>query len=95
MHRITCPWCGVRDDAEFQYQGDASVQRPAADASVEEFHRYVYVRANPKGWHREWWQHIDGCRLWIQVARNTKTHEIHATALAGEHLPFPVGEPSS
>ena len=23
MHRIDCPWCGVRDEAEFKYGGDA------------------------------------------------------------------------
>ena len=26
MHRIDCPWCGTRDEAEFQYQGDATVK---------------------------------------------------------------------
>ena len=89
MHLIDCPWCGKRDEAEFQYQGDASVQRPAADGSQEAFYRYVYVRSNPKGWHREWWHHAGGCRRWIQVARNTLTHEIYATAPAGEVLAFP------
>ena len=92
MHRIHCPWCGERDEAEFQYQGDASVQRPPADAPARDFFRYVYVRANPKGWHREWWHHAGGCRLWIQVARNTLTHEICATARAGEALAFPEEE---
>ena len=90
MHLIDCPWCGARDEAEFQYQGDASVQRPPADGSEEAFYRYVYVRSNPKGWHREWWHHVGGCRLWIQVARNTLTHEIYATAKAGEELAFPA-----
>lgn len=94
MHRIPCPWCGERDEAEFQYQGDASVRRPPEDASVEDFYRYVYVRANPKGWHREWWHHVGGCRLWIQVARNTKNHEIYATARAHQPLPFPEDEPA-
>ena len=92
MHRIKCPWCGERDEAEFQYQGDASVARPPADAAADDFYRYVYVRANPKGWHREWWHHVGGCRLWVQVARNTLTHEIHATAMPGEELELPEAE---
>ena len=25
MLRISCPWCGVRDEVEFRYRGDASV----------------------------------------------------------------------
>ena len=52
MLRITCPWCGVRDEAEFRYRGDASVRRPAQDAGIDAFYDYVYERANPKGWHR-------------------------------------------
>ena len=79
MHRIDCPWCGTRDEAEFQYQGDATVKRPAPDASDDDFFRYVYIRDNPKGWHIEWWHHVGGCRQWVKVVRNTLTHEIHAT----------------
>ena len=92
MHRINCPWCGLRDQSEFAYQGDAGCPRPREDASEADFHAHVYVRENPKGWHREWWHHVGGCRLWIQVARNTLTHEIHATARAGERLPFPQSD---
>ena len=58
MHRIDCPWCGLRDEAEFQYSGDATVTRPEPDASEEEFFRYAYIRENPKGWHTEWWHHV-------------------------------------
>lgn len=91
MHRIKCPFCGERDEAEFVYQGDASVSHPPLDASTDEFYRYVYVRNNPKGWHREWWHHVGGCRMWVQVARNTLTHEIYATAQPFERLDFPDG----
>jgi len=78
VHRINCPWCGLRDEAEFQYQGDATVVRPEMDAPDEAFFRYVYIRDNPKGWHTEWWHHIGGCRQWVKVVRNTLTHEIAA-----------------
>ncbi len=89
MHRIDCPWCGTRDEAEFQYQGDATVVRPDPDASEEAFFRYVYLRENPKGWHTEWWHHVGGCRQWVKVVRNTLTHEIFATGRAQEDLPLP------
>lgn len=79
MHQIDCPWCGKRDEAEFQYQGDATVTRPKADAPTGKFFDYVYGRENPKGWHIEWWHHVAGCRQWVKVVRNTLTHEIHAT----------------
>ena len=89
MHRIDCPWCGPRDEAEFQYQGDATVRRPPPDAPAEAFFRYVYIRENPRGWHTEWWHHVGGCRLFVKVVRNTLTHEIHATGLPHESLEVP------
>jgi sarcosine oxidase subunit delta len=63
--RITCPFCGPRDEAEFAYRGDAT----APDGEL-------YIRDNPKGWHEEWFQHALGCRQWLRVRRHTVTHEI-------------------
>jgi len=75
--RILCPWCGERDHDEFRYGGDASVHRPAhRETSIEAWYAYVYVRANPRGPHREYWQHLMGCRQWLLVERDTATHEI-------------------
>ncbi len=93
MLRIHCPWCGVRDEAEFRYKGDAGVTRPSAAADEQAartaFHAYVYERANPRGWHVEWWLHTAGCHQLLMVRRHTLTHEIHAVAKAGEALPPP------
>jgi methylglutamate dehydrogenase subunit B len=76
MLRIRCPFCGERDEAEFGYRGDASVTRPDPGASVDEFVNYVYFRANPAGWHQEWWQHKGGCRAVFRIERHTLTHAI-------------------
>ena len=76
MLRINCPWCGVRDESEFRYRGDASKARPAADAGIAHFASYVYERSNPRGWHLEWWLHVGGCRGLIKVLRHTSSHEI-------------------
>ena len=89
MHRIKCPWCGVRDESEFQYQGDATVSRPKFKASEDAFFRYTYVRDNPRGWHTEWWHHVGGCRQWVKVVRNTLTHEIHVTGTPADTLAHP------
>jgi sarcosine oxidase subunit delta len=91
MIRITCPWCGLRDEAEFAYRGDASVARPAADAPEGAFHNYVYVRRNPRGWHLEWWYHAAGCRRFLKVVRHTATHEVRAVLRATD--PAEVPEP--
>ncbi len=37
---------------------------------------YVYLRDNPAGAHRELWYHGAGCRSWLVVARDTRTHQI-------------------
>lgn len=79
MLRIKCPCCGPRDHDEFRYGGDASIIRPAHDdADFEPWYRYVFVRENPAGPHREYWQHVFGCRQWLVVERDTRNHEIAA-----------------
>ena len=86
MHRIKCPWCGVRDEVEFRYRGDARPVRPAADAGADAFYDFVYTRDNIKGWQVEWGYHVGGCRQWIKVVRNTLTHEIRRTGTATERV---------
>jgi sarcosine oxidase subunit delta len=83
MLRIACPFCGVRDEVEFRYRGDATRRRPEAGAQASAFAAYVYERDNPEGWHREWWQHVFGCRRLLAVERHTLTHEIRSVELAG------------
>ena len=88
MLRIECPWCGARNEDEFSYGGDATVQRPADDASQDDWYDYVYTRANPTGKHSEYWQHVNGCRAWIVVERNITTHEIYSSVPASSNLPI-------
>jgi heterotetrameric sarcosine oxidase delta subunit len=89
MLRIPCPWCGERDEIEFRYRGDASISRPAADASLEAFTTYTYVRGNPRGWHLEWWLHVAGCRKLIKLVRHTLTHKIRGVGRAEDSLTLP------
>ncbi len=82
---IPCPHCGARDYTEFRYGGDASRPRPAhGTGTVNEWHDYVFVFDNPKGIHREYWQHVQGCRQWLVVERNTATNELSRAQLARE-----------
>jgi len=84
MLRIPCPWCGVRDESEFRYRGDATRRRPPADAGVDAFNAYVYERDNPCDWHSEWWLHVAGCRRLLRVVRHTLTHEIRSVEAAAD-----------
>ena len=87
MMLIPCPCCGPRSQTEFTYGGDASVKRPAADAPQAEWFAFVYLRDNPSGWHEELWLHSAGCRSWFKLRRDTRTHEIAASATLHEALP--------
>jgi methylglutamate dehydrogenase subunit B len=83
MLRIPCPCCSERDHDEFRYGGDATLERPSVDETdPEAWHSYVYIRRNPKGAHREYWQHMLGCRQWLVVERDSVTHRIGEARLA-------------
>ena len=84
--RITCPFCGQRDHAEFTYGGDADVVYPPLDASEREWHDAVFLRANPRGRQRETWQHTRGCRMWLVVERDNVTHEIFSTRACDDNI---------
>ena len=76
--RIRCPFCGERDSSEFTYLGDANAHRPDPDApdAQSRFFEAIYLRDNPRGRHEELWYHGSGCRGWLRVTRDTRTHEI-------------------
>ncbi|MGH6932908.1 MAG: sarcosine oxidase subunit delta [Dongiaceae bacterium] len=79
MLRITCPWCGERDYTEFRYGGDARKQRPPHGAGdLKTWHDHVFLFDNPKGSHREYWQHVLGCRQWLVLERDTATNAVGA-----------------
>lgn len=85
MLRLECPVCGRRDETEFSYGGDATVVRPAmSESGLEPWLDYVFVRDNRRGAHREYWHHVQGCRQWLVVERNTLTHAIGACVLSSD-----------
>lgn len=86
MLRIKCPFCGERDHSEFSYGGDATIQYPDLDASIDEWHDAVFLRDNPRGRQLETWQHSSGCRLWLIVERDNVTHEITDVRAADEKI---------
>jgi sarcosine oxidase subunit delta len=93
MLRLPCPYCGVRDQSEFRFGGEASIVRPANPeaASDEEWADYLFYRDNLKGVHRERWLHNFGCRQWFLVERDTVTHEILGSRRLGEAPTFERG----
>ncbi|CAN5340796.1 sarcosine oxidase subunit delta [soil metagenome] len=78
MLRISCPWCGPRDETEFGYGGQAGVAYPADPSTVDDLDwaAYLFFRDNPKGWFTERWVHRAGCQRWFDVRRHTVTYQI-------------------
>ena len=84
---INHPLLGPRDMSEFIYYGDASLlKRPKWDNknAIDKFYKYLYLRKNIAGIHKELWFHQQGDRSWLIVTRNTKNHEIIRVELATE-----------
>ncbi len=81
--RIPCPYCGERSNDEFTVLGDADalLNRPT-DMSSAAFDTYVHARNNPAGPHRELWYHQAGCRQWLVVNRDTRSHALLGVELA-------------
>ncbi len=79
---IPCPYCGERDAEEFTVQGEVAGPRPTAGA-LDDFHAYVYLRANEFGPTQEYWYHANGCRRWLIVRRDTSDHAILDVIFAG------------
>jgi heterotetrameric sarcosine oxidase delta subunit len=89
MLLIHCPWCGPREEIEFRCGGEAHIARPKDPTALDDaaWAEYVFMRTNPKGWHRERWYHANGCRRWFNAIRSTVTHEIAAIYKMGETPP--------
>lgn len=86
MLRIPCPYCGLRDQDEFHFGGEANIERPADPEQVSdaEWADYLFYRDNVKGLHYERWVHSFGCRQWFKLARDTVSHEITGAYLMTE-----------
>jgi sarcosine oxidase subunit delta len=94
MLRIPCPHCGVRDYTEFHYAGDATKLRPAHGAGdLHAWHDYVFLFDNPKGSHLEYWQHVEGCRQWLVLERDTATNTTGRSWLARERASEQTHDP--
>ena len=94
MLLIECPYCGVRDESEFSYAGEAHIARPleTEKLSDEEWADYLFMRKNPRGMHREQWLHAAGCRRYFNAVRDTVSYRISATYRIGEQAPGEGGK---
>jgi methylglutamate dehydrogenase subunit B len=78
---IPCPHCGTRPVEEFTFLGDANLVRPE-NLEDPSWQAYVYERDNPRGPIDEFAHHSGGCRAWLVVSRDTKTHAVFGAVIA-------------
>lgn len=77
MILIPCPYCGPRDESEFTYGGPRRLFPPLkGQPSTSDWLEALYSPPNPRGEVVELWYHASGCEAWIEVTRDTATHEI-------------------
>lgn len=90
MLLITCPWCGPRPEPEFSYAGEAHVARNPDPASLsdQDMAELLYLRSNPRGWHRERWRHSHGCGRFFNAIRHTVSDQFGATYKPGDPRPL-------
>ena len=86
MLLIACPYCGERPEIEFVHGGQAHIVRPAkpAEADIEQWTRFLYMRDNVKGLYTERWRHAHGCGKFFNAVRDTTTDHFVTTYRVGE-----------
>ena len=81
---IPCPHCGPRDSSEFHIRGEAAPVRPDYSQDISAFVDYVYGRTNAAETATEHWYHAAGCRSWLLVEREPRTHVIRSCVFVRE-----------
>jgi heterotetrameric sarcosine oxidase delta subunit len=77
MQRFPCPFCGLRDEREFHFAGEAGKTRPdtMAEVSADDWATYLHHQKNPKGKSDEIWVHLP-CQEYFVLSRDTVTMEV-------------------
>ena len=80
MLKITCPFCGARNEVEVVHGGPLKDRRPDDATAIEDqdWIDYLTVPKNPLGPVRERWWHVRGCGTWFTITRDTRSHDILA-----------------
>jgi heterotetrameric sarcosine oxidase delta subunit len=73
--RIECPNCGRRSIEEFLYGEIPSTPDSVADPEARNLDR-AFRSSNPEGPTTERWFHVQGCRRWLTLRRDTRTDTI-------------------
>ncbi len=76
MNRLVCPFCGARELEEFLFH------KTLPEAGASEYSA-VYERTNRLDDSLEHWQHVHGCRAWLEVRRNPSSGDVLEIRMIG------------
>ena len=80
MLLIPCPWCGPRNQVEFTYGGDATLRARRPMRRSPRGSTTSTCATTRAGRTTSCGMHGAGCRSWFKVRRDTRTHDIVASA---------------
>ena len=80
MTRLSCPFCGPRELDEFEF-------RKTLPGAADGVFAQTYLRTDSLTLSREHWQHVRGCRAWLEVHRNPSTGDVLFQRLLGAAAP--------
>lgn len=72
---ISCPFCGERCASEFEFRRTLEERRETATERL-------YFRLADPARSIEHWQHVQGCRLWLELHRDLGTGRVLQTSAA-------------
>ena len=80
MQQFPCPFCGLRNETEFHFAGEAGKTRPDTlkKVSAGQWSAYLNDIANPMGETREIWVHLT-CQEYFIMQRDTITMAVFGT----------------
>ncbi len=83
MQVYTCPFCGLRDEREFFFAGEAGAARPDTTGPVSdaEWAEYVRMRRNALGRAREVWMHLTCGELFVMERDTLSARVLGSVAL--------------
>lgn len=83
MQLFPCPFCGIRNEREFHFAGEAGKLRPdtTGEVGAHPWAEYLYAQRNDKGRVREIWMHLPCSELFLMERDSVTMEVLGATAL--------------
>ncbi len=86
--QIPCPHCGSRPIEEFAYGEIPSVPDSITGDDARDLD-HAFMHTNPEGPVAERWFHVNGCRRWLTLTRDTRTDQVNQVVEVDRVIAYP------